>query len=725
MLWGCSGDGETLVEQAGDVPDVESIDSTGDSTVRPECLTSQDCDDYNPCTENTCRWDRTCVFLPLSGLPCDDGNPCTTADVCLDDGTCAGPDPLECVDSDQCTQDDCDPAEGCVFPPAADGLGCDDGDLCTTGDQCLEGECLGLAPTCHDGDDCTADSCSPDTGDCQFLSQSNYPCDDGNACTNGDICQEGICIPGVPVDCTDADPCTIDDCLELPTDQGGGCTHEPDVGLACDDANVCTQDDQCNSDGECLGQPIDCDDSNPCTSDYCHAATGCYQEPTGGGPCEDSDPCTGTGKCAYGECQPGPLLDCTDDFDCTADSCNQEGECVHLPMDDLCDDGVFCNGPEECHVDSGCQSGTPVALDVSLTCTLDECNEADQLVEHLPQNELCDDNDLCTLDACSPAEGCITSPKVCLDDDPCTLDSCDPTDGQCLFELVQDCCTAHGDCEGDGVCIGGYCNAETLTCATAPYLCDDFDPCTLDSCDGGCQHQPVAECDNQCGKAADCTLWQVQDDLCTYPLCLATDPGGPLGCVFIPGQCDDGLPCTIDTCQPEMGCQFWPDADCTAACENNQDCDDRDACTFDLCSEGMCSNISKKCDDGQKCTVDWCHRLTGDCVFEECDDCECETCVTNEDCDDQDPCSPERCIQPPGLPADAPRVCRVLHADCNDGNPCTVDSCIPDEGCSRLPLAQCVGCMSHEDCDDNNECTAHECLPSHRCEQTLVCDSEE
>lgn len=74
--------------------------------------------------------------------------------------------------------------------------------------------------------------------------------------------------------------------------------------------------------------------------------------------------------------------------------------------------------------------------------------------------------------------------------------------------------------------------------------------------------------------------------------------------------CDDGNPCTDDSCVA---------GECVS--ENNTDpCDDGDPCTeIDTCSDGTCVGAAMDCDDGDECTLDDCDG--GDCVHE--DDIEC------------------------------------------------------------------------------------------------------
>jgi hypothetical protein len=102
---------------------------------------------------------------------------------------------------------------------------CDDDDACTSGDRCIAGSCTGsfVEPTsCAPSTaPCIgASACSPLTGECapgQPLSAT--PCDDGNACTSDDACQDGACVGVETRSCDDNDPCTLDACGK--TD----CTH--------------------------------------------------------------------------------------------------------------------------------------------------------------------------------------------------------------------------------------------------------------------------------------------------------------------------------------------------------------------------------------------------------------------------------------------------------------------------------------------------------------------
>jgi hypothetical protein len=75
-------------------------------------------------------------------------------------------------------------------------------------------------------------------------------CNDGNACTQTDVCQSGSCMGSNPVVCTALDACHVQGTCDTAT---GACSNpaRPD-GTACDDGNVCTAQDACQS-GVCTG----------------------------------------------------------------------------------------------------------------------------------------------------------------------------------------------------------------------------------------------------------------------------------------------------------------------------------------------------------------------------------------------------------------------------------------------------------------------------------------
>ncbi len=221
--------------------------TTGDTCAGGRCVgTPRSCDDGNLCTDDACRPETGCVHT-ANRAPCDDANACTTHDTCAG-GQCVGGAPLGCDDGNLCTDDACRPETGCVHTPNT--APCNDGDACTTGDACAAGSCTGALLSCDDGNPCTDDTCDSRTGCGHTLNTG--PCDDGDACTTGDSCADGTCAGHGRLGCDDGNPCTDDAC-----DSRTGCTHTPIDG-PCDDGDFCTTGDVCEA-GACVGTP-----SPPC-----------------------------------------------------------------------------------------------------------------------------------------------------------------------------------------------------------------------------------------------------------------------------------------------------------------------------------------------------------------------------------------------------------------------------------------------------------------------------
>ncbi|MCB9738977.1 MAG: hypothetical protein H6747_06900 [Deltaproteobacteria bacterium] len=191
----------------------------GDSCSGLECTGQKDCDDGKPCTEDLCpgSGEAGCLHLTLQGKApgCTDGDPCIVA-LCLD-GTCQKT-AKDCDDDVDCTADSCGTDGSCVHEKLSAGS-CDDGDPCTTGDQCLKGQCKSDQNlSCDDGNACTDEACIPFQG-CKITANSKF-CNDGSACTASDVCKNGKC-SGTPKDCDDGEVCTKDECAALT----GNCTH--------------------------------------------------------------------------------------------------------------------------------------------------------------------------------------------------------------------------------------------------------------------------------------------------------------------------------------------------------------------------------------------------------------------------------------------------------------------------------------------------------------------
>ncbi|MBM4345680.1 MAG: hypothetical protein FJ100_20090 [Deltaproteobacteria bacterium] len=115
---------------------------------------------------------------------CDDDNACTL-DVCRPWGVCEWF-AKQCFDSNPCTVDSCDPAVGCV----AKQVSCDDGKFCTN-DLCYPWMgCYHTNKFCNDGNPCTLDACKP--SGCTAV-----PAFEGHVCTGAALgtCAKGACAP--------------------------------------------------------------------------------------------------------------------------------------------------------------------------------------------------------------------------------------------------------------------------------------------------------------------------------------------------------------------------------------------------------------------------------------------------------------------------------------------------------------------------------------------------
>ena len=117
--------------------------------------------------------------------------------------------------------------------------------------------------------------------------------------------------------------------------------------------------------------------------------------------------------------------ECDDNNICTTDSCSPSRTCVNEPVS--CDDGVFCNGAEVCNPAVGCEPGLPLVLDDGVPCTVDFCDDINDVIAHEPNHGACDDGLFCNgAEICDVVNDCQPGPTLELDDGiGCTDDSCD------------------------------------------------------------------------------------------------------------------------------------------------------------------------------------------------------------------------------------------------------------------------------------------------------------
>ena len=231
-------------------PSQQPNSDPSDCIVTQECRTASDCTAAEECQDAECGTDGLCRYPDKEdGTSCsDDEDACTEPSTCQG-GVCTPGGAPECPPAadPQCQAAACDPLTGCGFVDL-DGS-CDDSNACTTNDTCSSGACVGGSPpNCDDSNVCTDDSCNSATG-CVNTNNTN-PCDDSNACTTGDTCSGGSCVGGSPPNCDDSNVCTDDSC-----NSATGCVHTNNTA-PCTDGNACTNPDVCR-DGVCVsGGPV-------------------------------------------------------------------------------------------------------------------------------------------------------------------------------------------------------------------------------------------------------------------------------------------------------------------------------------------------------------------------------------------------------------------------------------------------------------------------------------
>ncbi len=405
---------------------------------------AKNCNDSNACTDDSCNGTGVCEHTNNTAA-CSDGNPCTLDDTCSA-GTCAGT-TKNCNDSDACTDDSCNTQTG-ICEYSDNTAACDDGNPCTIDDACNAGTCAGAAKNCDDSDACTDDSCNG-TGVCEHTNNTAQ-CDDGNACTTGDVCSAGTCTGGSALDCNDSNPCTDDSC-----DQEAGCVNTSNTAT-CDDGNACTTEDACRN-GACTGAAKDCNDSDSCTDDSCNTGTGTCEHSDNTAACDDGNACTTGDVCSAGTCTGGPAPNCDDEDICTDDSCDSASGCVNTNNTAACDDGNACTTADTCS-DGACMGGPALDCDDSNPCTDDSCNRESGCV-NANTTSACDDSNACTTeDTCADGVCVGGPPPDCEDNDLCTDDTCNPATGcENTYNTVP-CddgitCTV-GDRCSSGTCVG-------------------------------------------------------------------------------------------------------------------------------------------------------------------------------------------------------------------------------------------------------------------------------
>ncbi len=431
---------------------------------------------------DTCNNVGECSGNSVSGNTCDDGSICTTGDTCNNgvcQGTLSLP--PQCNDGNPCTDDGCDLEGGCTNTPNTaacnDGQLCTAGDVCSGG-TCAGTPTV--PPACNDGNSCTTDTCSASgnggAGACVNTNLDAVSCSDGQFCTTGDTCSNGTCIgtPFVPPSCNDANICTTDSCNPLANGGTGACSNTNNTA-SCDDGQYCTENDVCSG-GSCGGTPRTCSDDNTCTTDSCNETTNaCDYSVVGanGTACDDNNVCTSGTTCNNsGQCTGGSSINCSDGIACTADTCHPISGCQNIPAEegrgclDSCTDGYDNDGDDGVdYEDTGCATLAQVQRFAVLASrsrgTKGFFAGSDVTVAGVSADGVCNlDDNRCDCAPDGPRE-CLSLDRPCSDDGDCRT----AVPGTCDSVLDVCACPAeYPNCQADGRPC-----ATDDDCGVAPY----------------------------------------------------------------------------------------------------------------------------------------------------------------------------------------------------------------------------------------------------------------
>lgn len=707
--------------------------SVQDHCFNGACMPGPDreCDDNKPCTMDLCSSTTGCYAVPITepGIACDTGDLCVVDSTCQN-GLCVG-ERRNCEDGDPCTDNYCDSMDG-LCKKRNNSSPCEDGNVCTVNDYCSAGACRsGSSRDCSDTDACTADRCIVGTGCVNDPITGCQHCPDGldSECVSPYICKVGVCdmssdplgrCTWINEPCDDGNPCTTGTCNQFT----GLCAFTP-VSGSCSDGNACTLNDACNTTlMKCIGTAVVCNDNNICTDDYCDTADGLCRELNNSATCDDSDPCTIDDTCANGTCSVATDKNCEDGDPCTDNFCDPiSGQCRQNVNAADCEDGDPCTVSDYCELGE-CLTGSAKNCSDNNECTSDSCRASDGFCLHDPNTgTACGASNKCIISGtCNSLGTCDATYKVCDDGKVCTTDVCAPSTGLCSYNANTLSCDDGNACTSGDVCFSGICGGSGVTCdddvdctldscdtqsgcvfAPSNEYCDDGNECTTDICDPifGCVNTPLAD-----AGAFPCS----DDDACTLS---DTCVGGE--CVGTKRVCDDSMQCTVDSCNTSTGeCVF---TQFTGPCNDGNPCTTGETCN----TGGICGNgAAVICNDGIACTTDYCQQGVG-CIYQPvdsaCNDsktCTVDTCVTGTGClhtpvptpitcNDSNLCTiNDVCSTITGL-------CGGTLNTCNDNNVCTADSCNPSTGgCVYGP--QAGACNDNDACKSGGTCASGTCF---------------
>lgn len=614
------GPAPAIAQTAADCQTV--VCTGGNASIVPE---AQDyTNDNNSCTTDACVNGVSTNTLLADGTNCDIG---------LKMGVCAAGQceiacmkNADCDDMNPCSEESCNTGTGkCaytyldgVLTPGATQVPSDcKVRFCSNG---VDGDVNDDADVIADGNPCTDDTCTAGT-------PSNPPIAAKSMCPPVAPSVTGVCDgAGACVECVDKDDCTniTESECEKRSCVNNKCViaYEPQTTAA---SPVLQTGNDCKK-VVCSGMPMPLtvtindntdlpNDANPCTTDTCNNGAPMFSPLTQGAACGNNQVCNNKGDCVGCNAP----TDCmgTDDFcktrTCISNVCgfNYTANGTDLPVGQTTGDCkvLECDGAGNVKT-SVLQSDVPVDNN---QCTQDLCN-----AQGTPSNPPTAVNSACSVganDACDGAGNCKKSlGKTCAAGGDCVSTRC--VDGVCCntacTTLCEACnvagsvgtCTAVPKGQDDGICTGTTqsCNASNDCDDENGVACAANSACLSNLCvDGVC-------CNTSCNGT-----------------CKACNVVGALGtCSNVPAGLQDSVATSVcigmDQCDGNGVCKRANGGTCTMAaqclsgfCADGYCCDT--ACTIDCksCGQagmiGTCSNVPSYTDDGMCSGTNTCDGL--------------------------------------------------------------------------------------------------------------------
>lgn len=660
-----------------------------------------------------------------TNTPCDEGDACTLIGTCDAGHVCVSP-PFPCPPSDDCNTISCSGGM-CVSTPQPDNTAC----VPPYHFACGPGVCklklpnLSVCDNTFQGSTCPIVVLPPDEAAClesitcdiqmgacvvflNFRANDAYCVTGDSLCEDQGVCQNNMCVT-TPVDCgAISNDCDYYTCNEMT----GMCTGAPSNGSPCVPTDPCTDNGVCVVDignpqqANCVGIPIVCmpppisPNATCITGFQCNDDTGlCGVTLLDNGElCDDGSACTYNDVCDYGLCRGTPItcnvpgspgvatqpglcnVGCGPSYACFDGFCRSSDGSL---TDCNCNDGIYCNGPEQLHADGACRVD-PLNIPGAgaLTqCDTTYCDEAtDSVLTHTFHYLVGKRCQHPSQGVCSAGMWqCVMGSLVCSNIVPEGPEVCgDGLDNNCNGVVDEGCEPLH-------MC-NAYTPCQQIPCYKVACMEINIPECAMESSSAECEDDDDDDDDDEGDDDGKCKS--------PYDKAWQGPNGGLLVCQYF--QKPQGTACsTPDLCAHDHTCDQY------GTCVGPPGvCDDSNPATSDYCDGGICHYIHgdhTPCDDSNPCTVNdeysaATHMCTGfPVVCKTCNQCTYTTCIAPNNCPlsfypaghactDNDPCTENDVCDGAGGCAGTPVVCPSDNLP-----PCTLAYC-GENGCTQETL---------------------------------------